>query len=174
MGMVRTGRWALLLVALMPLQAMAAVDAYMTIVGATQGKIMGGNVKQGGASEEIPLLSVIHNVSSPRDAATGLASGKRQHGTITVVKEIDAASPKFAQAFDTNEVLREVVIAYRSGGTGAAAGKTKTAQRIMLTNATITGLQKVGNTERITIDYLQIEVTYVNGSKAATDDWDAK
>jgi type VI secretion system Hcp family effector len=103
-----------------------------------------------------------------------MASGKRQHGTITVVKEIDAASPKFAQAFDTNEVLRQVVIAYRSGGIGAGAGKAKTAQKIMLTNATITGLQKVGNTERITIDYQQIEVTYVNGSKAATDDWDAK
>ena len=158
-------------VALLPMQAMAAIDAYLTIVGARQGKITGGNVKMGGGSEQIPLIAVVRNGGS-RDAATGMASGKRQHGSITVTKAIDSASPKFAQMFDSNEVAREVVITYRSSGGGAGAGKVKAAQRIMLTNATITELQRVGNTERITLDYQQIEVTYTNGSKAATDDWE--
>jgi Type VI secretion system effector, Hcp len=34
------------------------------------------------------------NIKSPRDIATGQASGKRQHQPITIRKEVDAASPK--------------------------------------------------------------------------------
>jgi hypothetical protein len=34
------------------------------------------------------------NIKSPRDAATGQASGKRQHEPITIKKELDKSSPK--------------------------------------------------------------------------------
>jgi hypothetical protein len=34
------------------------------------------------------------NIKSPRDIATGQATGKRQHQPITIRKEVDAASPK--------------------------------------------------------------------------------
>jgi hypothetical protein len=36
-------------------------------------------------------------VVSPRDMATGQASGKRQHGSITIVKEWGAASPELSK-----------------------------------------------------------------------------
>lgn len=35
-------------------------------------------------------------IYSPRDAATGMATGKRQHGSITIVKEWDAPSPQMS------------------------------------------------------------------------------
>lgn len=36
--------------------------------------------------------------TAPRDAATGQASGKRQHEPFVIMKLVDAASPKLAQA----------------------------------------------------------------------------
>lgn len=39
-----------------------------------------------------------HAVTSPRDAATGQASGKRQHKSITFTKELDKSSPLLAKA----------------------------------------------------------------------------
>lgn len=40
--------------------------------------------------------SVTTGVVSPRDAASGLNTGKRQHGVVTISKEWDAASPQLA------------------------------------------------------------------------------
>ena len=34
-----------------------------------------------------------YDVKSPRDSASGLPTGKRQHGTVTIVKEWSASSP---------------------------------------------------------------------------------
>jgi len=48
----------------------------------------------GHATEKDAVLHSSSSVQSPRDAATGQASGKRQHKPITVTKEVDKASPK--------------------------------------------------------------------------------
>jgi type VI secretion system secreted protein Hcp len=138
------------------------VDAYLTIEGTSQGKFKGEVSRAGAPADSIHLLSVARE-----PAATGLATGRRSHGVITIVREVDAASPKFAQALATNEVLKQVVITFHTSG----AGSGKDAQQIELTNATITGIRKSGNTETITLDYPTIAVTWVNGGKAATDDW---
>ena len=65
------------------------------------------------------------------------------------------------------EPLSQVTIVFGGGGSGAG----KAAQKIVLTNATILSIRKAGNSEQITLDYQTIEVTYVSGSKSATDDW---
>jgi type VI secretion system secreted protein Hcp len=144
--------------ALLPaVPAKAAVDAFMTVEGARQGPIKGD-----GMSEKIQLVSVV------RDTATGMSTGRRMHSTITITKEIDAASPKFATALVSNETLKTVVITFEGGSGGA-----KTAQRIVLTNATILSVRKAGGREQITLDYQAIEVTWTNGGKTATDDWNA-
>jgi len=135
--------------------AMAAVDAYMTVEGVKQGPIKGE-----GMSEKIQLVSVV------RDAATGMSVGRRMHSTITITKEVDAASPRFATALATNETLKLVTIVF-TGGSGGA----KTAQKIVLTNATILSVRKAGGNEMITLDYQNIEVTWTDGGKTAMDDW---
>jgi hypothetical protein len=42
-------------------------------------------------------VSTHYQVTSPRDAASGLATGKRQHKPITIIKEWDAATPQLAK-----------------------------------------------------------------------------
>jgi type VI secretion system secreted protein Hcp len=135
--------------------AMAAVDAFMTVEGVKQGPIKGE-----GMSEKMPLVSVV------RDTATGMSTGRRMHATITIVREVDAASPKFATALATNETLKLVTITFQGGSGGA-----KTAQKIELTNAIISSIRKSGRNEQITFEYQNIEVTWTNGGKTATDDW---
>jgi type VI secretion system secreted protein Hcp len=140
----------------------------MTIEGARQGKIKGGDVKTAG-TEQIRLTDVVRNEAPGGNAATGMATGRRQHGTITIVKEIDKASPMLYQAMSSNEVF-QVSIMYPSG----SAKTEKAAQKIDLGDAVITNVSKAGNSERITFTYQKIEVTYMNGSKSAQDAWDAK
>ena len=48
----------------------------------------------GHATEKNAVLNSSSSVQSPRDAASGQASGKRQHQPVTIKKEVDAASPK--------------------------------------------------------------------------------
>jgi type VI secretion system secreted protein Hcp len=161
MRIVHAGRLFVLCGALSALlsavPAMAAVNAYMTVKGAKQGPIKGDAM-----SDSIKLISVV------RDTPTGMSTGRRMHSTITIVREVDAASPKFATALSTNESLSEVVITLE-GATGGA----KTAQKIVLTNATILSIRKAGRNEQITLDYQAIQVTWSDGGKTATDDWEA-
>ena len=140
------------------LPAHAAFDAYMTIKGAKQGQIKGE-----GMSDQIHIVSVSRD--TPRE--TALPTGRRVHATITIVREIDKASPKLFQALSTNEVLSEVVINF-NGATGGA----KTAQKIVLTNAVILSVRKSGRNEVITLDYQAINVTWTDGGKTASDDWE--
>jgi type VI secretion system secreted protein Hcp len=139
--------------------AMAAIDAYMTLEGIKQGPIKGN-----GMTEQIHLVSVVRDTPM----ATGASVGRRRHSTITITKEIDAASPKLYTALVSNETFKSVVFTFQGG-----SGGEKTAQKIVLTNATILSVRKSGGNEMITFDYQTIEVTYTRGGKTAMDDWDA-
>ena len=138
-------------------QAMAAVDAFMTVKGLKQGPI-----KSDAMSESIPLLSVVRDTPM----ATGMAAGKRMHSTVTITKKIDVASPKLAMASSSNEMLSQVAITLAGG-----SGDAKAAQKIVLTNATIQSIRKAGSNEQITFEYQSIEVTYAKGGKTMMDDW---
>ena len=67
---------------------------------------------------------------------------------------------------NSNEKLSRVTIAFQGGSGGA-----KTAQTIVLTNATILNIRKSGGNEQITLDYQTIQVTYAKGGITAMDDW---
>ena len=161
MRIIQAGRLFLLCGAvsalLTAMPAMAAVDTFMTVTGSKQGAIKGEAM-----SERIHLVRV------ERDAATGMASGKRMHSPITVTKEIDAASPKFFTALNSHETLSEVTITFVGG-----SRREKTAEKIVLRNATILSIRKAGGNEMITLDYQAIEVTWTDGGKTMTDDWNA-
>jgi len=137
--------------------AYAAFDTFITIIGSRQGKFRGDAM-----SDQIKVVSVTRD--TPMAAA--MPTGRRMHATITITREIDKASPRFTQALATNELLPEVVINF----VGATGGE-KTAQKIVLTNATILSVRKAGGNEMITLDYQNIEVTWVKGGVSASDDW---
>jgi type VI secretion system Hcp family effector len=139
--------------------AMAAVNAYMTVTGGKQGPI-----RSVGTVDKIPLVSVVRNAPM----GSGVPAGKRMHSTITVTRKLDAASPKLATALNSNETLKTVSIIFEGG-----SGDEKTAQKIVLTNATVASIRYAGGNEVITFDYQAIEVSYAKGGKTATDDWEA-
>lgn len=56
------------------------------------------------------LDNSVSEVVSPRDAASGLPTGKRQHKPMTITKELDKSSPKLAESVS-------------SPGSGGGAGK---------------------------------------------------
>lgn len=143
------------------LQAIAAVNAYMTFD--TKEEKMKGDPSRASSPERIRLISVA------REASTGMATGKRMHKPFTITKEVDASSPMLKQALAKGSVVGDVTIVFE----GAGAGTAKTAQKIVLKDAIITGIQMVGKSETISMDYQTIEVTYTNGSKSAADDWES-
>jgi type VI protein secretion system component Hcp len=51
-----------------------------------------------------------HAVTSPRDAATGMATGKRMHKPITITKELDKSSPLLAKAVAAGTPIPKAVI----------------------------------------------------------------
>jgi type VI secretion system Hcp family effector len=157
--------WLCGMLALLPaVRAAASVDAYMTVVEGKQKPIAGETAKPVGLEGQIRLTWVTHQ----RGTAEAMTD-RRQHNPITVTKQIDQFTPKLAHAMTSRENLSDVTIVYEGGGAGAA--KEKAAQKIVLTDATITGIRNMGRTEEITLEYQKIEVTYVSGGKTAADDW---
>jgi type VI secretion system secreted protein Hcp len=157
---VRLAAWVLVSAMLPAVPAVAAINAYMTIEGTKQGKIKGDAM-----AEKISVSAVIHQTKM--DGIPDMATGRRQHGSVTITKEIDAASPKLMQAMNTHESLSNVSIVFRSTGAG------KSVQTLVLKNAMITAIRLSRHTETIDIEYTTIEVTWTDGGKTATDDWES-
>ena len=163
-----------------------AYEFYVTIEGTTQGAFKGESPRKAHTAK-LSGLSYNHEIKSPRDIATGQASGKRQHAPIRVSKEWGAASPQLFQALCTNEVLTTVLFEfYRT----TREGKEECYHTITLTDATISqirymtgaGLDSAGTSkttsshdthelEEIAFTYRRIEAESKTGQTMAMDDW---
>ena len=81
-------------------------------------------------------------VEIPFDPASGQSTGKRQHKPLTIVKNLDKASPKLFLAAVTNENLKQVTcVFYQNNGGGAP----QPFFRMQLQNARITETDIGGN-----------------------------
>jgi type VI secretion system secreted protein Hcp len=88
-----------------------AMPCFMKVEAEKQGAIDGScDIK--GHEKAILAYGLDHKIEMPRDPQTGLSSGKRIHGPLSVVKEIDKSSPKLYQALCTGEHLKKVEIKY--------------------------------------------------------------
>lgn len=160
------------------LPAQAALNAYLTIKGSKQGTIQ-GSVAQKGREGTILVFSTDHSVKVPVDTATGLPTGKRQHGAFVVRKEVDRSSPLLYQALVSNETLTEVVLKFY---TPDPTGMEVNHYTVRLTSARLTSIKLVQpNTknadaaklplqEEISFSYQKIEWTWTNGGVSAQDD----
>jgi type VI secretion system secreted protein Hcp len=149
-----------------------AYEAYVSIKGTKQGQIKGEGTQGKRKDKWVPILSFHYSVQSPRDVATGLASGKREHKPIVITKEWGAASPQILQALTTNEVLSSVEIEF----TKTDRGHETVYQTIKLTNASIVAFgPHVGSTppgshlhgekyESLTLEYRDEFVTGSGGA----------
>ncbi|MDQ6770462.1 MAG: type VI secretion system tube protein Hcp [Gemmatimonadota bacterium] len=118
---------------------MLAYEFSVQIEGTKQGKFKGDPGRAGGAaSDKIRGLAFQYEVTSPRDLASGQATGKRQHKPIIVTKEWGASSPQLFEALATNEVLK-VTFEFL---TTKADGTEEVFETIKLANATISDIKQ--------------------------------
>ena len=166
------------------LRMLAAASSFdVTIEGTKQGRFKGERGR-----DKIAGLAFHYDVKSPRDAATGMASGKRQHGAITFTKAVDSSSPQIFQALIGNEVLKSVLFEFR--GT-SADGQEMIFYQMTLTNASISEVEQYAGMsgqvttaeakhsgvadssllEDVSLTFQRIEVVSQVGKTMAADDW---
>jgi type VI secretion system Hcp family effector len=74
-----------------------------------------------------------------RNAGLAQGTGEPQYRPVIITREVDAASPKFLQAWVTKEVLKSVKINWSRGGNGKLSPRYTTE----LSNALITNIKRV-------------------------------
>ena len=163
-----------------------AQQVFCKIVGQKQG-VIAGDVTIKGLEDRIGVVAVSEGVSSPRDPASGLPTGKRVHKPFVIVKQLDKASPSLFMAAVTNENLSSVdcSIYRRSGG-------RQPYFEIKLQDATITSFDikaredrdndrddlasrnaTLGTFETVQLVFRRITLTDTVHGTTATDDWEA-
>src|SRR4051812_24272 len=98
-----------------------ALNSYLTLKGKKQGSIKGG-VTQKGREGQIMVIAVSHEIVSPRDAASGLPTGRRQHKPLVITKEVDQSSPLLYNALVNNETITSFVLNFYRPSSRAGAG----------------------------------------------------
>jgi type VI secretion system secreted protein Hcp len=142
----------------------AAAGAFIQIEGAKQGQFK-GEVTRKGNTQWIPIVVIALDVESPRDAGSGLPTGRRMYKPITITKEWGAASPQFQRSLAEHESLKQVVIEFVRTG---SQGKEQVYRTVTLTNAFVTRIQKraaslAGRSDKMEQDKMEqeeIELTY--------------
>lgn len=156
--------------------AHAALNSYLRVTGDVQGEIR-GSVTQAGREDSIEVYGFSHEVMSPRDAASGLPTGKRQHKPFSITTAIDRSTPLLFNALVNNENLTE----FRLGlWRPSRSGKEEQYYTIELQNASVASIRiESGEDARsphkaiITFTYQKIIETWEDGGITAEDDWES-
>jgi type VI secretion system secreted protein Hcp len=114
-----------------------ADNIYVSVKGTKQGQFKGDALRQN-LPDKMVARKFFYEVTSPRDAATGMVSARRQHKPVVITKEWGAASPQFFQALVGSEPLTEVLIDFV--GTDPKSGQEILTHRFRLTNAAVTSI----------------------------------
>ncbi|MET0839771.1 MAG: type VI secretion system tube protein Hcp [Marmoricola sp.] len=154
-----------------------ATEFYVTVEGSRQGRLQGESIREA-HRDQLTGLSFRYAVTSPRDVASGAASGRRQHQPVSFVKEWGPASPQLFQALVTNEALTKVRFEFVRD---SADGEEIVYQTLELSNASITAIEQYLNgepdpppdpraLEKISFTFQHIEITNLAGQTTAVDD----
>ena len=93
-----------------PASAAVGVTINMKVKGRHQGDFKGDDNAPARLAGLITVTGYQFEIVSPRDPATGQASGKRSFKPVVVTHVVGGSSPQFLTAASTNEVLTSVVI----------------------------------------------------------------
>jgi type VI secretion system secreted protein Hcp len=95
-----------------------ALDLFMTVKGKKQGDISKeastpGSIGQAARSDtkfhnKITVVGFDSGIVVPRDMASGVATGTRNHQPVKLIKLFDRASPLLWQALANNELLEDI------------------------------------------------------------------
>ena len=155
------------------------MPGYLTLSGQTQGKIEGGCTIKGHEGT-ILVQGVDHTIEIPKSIQTGLPTGRRIHGPLTITKEIDKASPKLFQALTSGEQLTDAKLEYYRI---SPQGKEELYYTVEIKNAIITSMHKfvpmcldpanksMGHMEAVSFTYETIIETFTPDGIEAEDSW---
>jgi type VI secretion system secreted protein Hcp len=163
-----------------------ALNAYLKLKGQKQGEIK-GSVTQKGRENKIMVIATSHEIHSPRDAASGLPTGKRMHKPFVVTKEIDKSSPLLYNALVNNENISDWELQFWTPQTKAQQGIGTEVNHytVRLYNANIASINfrmlnnrverdaRFAEYEEVAFTYQKIEWTWNEGGIMAVDDWEA-
>ena len=163
-----------------------ALTAYLKLKGQKSGEIK-GSVTQKGRENKIMVFEFDHEIISPRDAASGLPTGKRMHKPVKITCEIDKATPIMYQVLTTNENIIEWELQFWTPQLKATTGVGTEVQHytIKLTNANLAQIQahsafnkdpdlmKYPDMIDYYFTYQKIEWTWNDGGITAGDDWES-
>jgi len=163
-----------------------ALNAYLKLKVQKQGDIK-GSVTQKGREGKIMVIAVSHEIVSPRDAASGLPTGKRMHKPFIITKELDKSSPLLYNALVSNENIPEWELQFWTPQLKATSGTGTEVQHytVKLTNANIASidfrmdnnkhpdLMKFAEYEQVAFTYQKISWTWNDGGITAEDDWES-
>lgn len=153
-----------------------AYEFYVTIEAAKQGRLAGETSRET-QEGKIAGIGFSYEVSSGRDAASGQASGKRQHGPVTFTKEWGAASPQLFTALVTNEPISSALFEFvRSNDVGVE----HVFHTIRLTEAAVTSIHQYvaaqdeaelenPELEDVVLTFRGIEIENLDGATSASD-----
>jgi len=164
-----------------------ALNAYLKMTGQKQGDIK-GSVTQKGREGTIAVIAVSHSIISPRDAASGLPTGKRMHKPFVITQELDQSMPLSYNALCQNENISKWELQFWTTAYQDRTQSVGTEMQhftIKLTNASICSidfrmannkhpdLMKFSEFAEVAFVYQKIEWTWVKGGITAMDDWEA-
>ena len=151
--------------------AHAAPEFAVAVTGQLQGKFKSETTRKG-FEEKFVGLFFEYEVTSPRDPATGQATGKRVHKPIRIKKAWGPASLQFIAALTKNELLTVVMDFFATDPSGIAVLD----HTIKLTNASVASYKSSAEvatptpqTDTIELVYQTLEVTDHRGKGAVTD-----
>jgi type VI secretion system secreted protein Hcp len=156
-----------------------ALPAYLTLTGEKQGAIK-GSCKQKGREDTILVQAVEHQVTIPRDPQTGLATGKRVHHPLTILKAVDKASPLLYMALTSGEHMKNVVLMYyqiNEKGQEENYFTTTLEDAIIVSikawkkNTLDPSFSQLGDMEEVSFTYRKIIWRSVKDGVESEDDW---
>jgi type VI secretion system secreted protein Hcp len=170
---------AALLSALLSVTPVAHADAiYLFATGAKTG-VLKGEVTQKGREGSSEVTHLQHEIISPRDPASGMATGRRQHKPLVLSHPFGVMAVQLMNAAATNEVLRDVTIKVWGQD---VQGRDTLHTTIRLTNASVASvsMSTVGQAravqmmQDVALTYQKIEVTDNVGNVVMTDDFNSQ
>lgn len=155
-----------------------AYEFYITIEGTSQGKFKGESDREK-HKDKLAGFQFRSAVVSPRESASGQATGKRRHEPVVVHKKIGKATPMISKALCTNEVLKSVLFEFMHTN---EKGEEEVVFTIKLTNATVSsqvmivpdpdeGTQEHAFYEEVQFTFQKIEWEHTVAKTVALDDW---
>jgi len=134
-------------------------------------------VKWGGdraASDWTPIFGYSREISRPRDAASGLPTGKRQHKPFVITKPIDKLTPLFLGANVAGTPLEGIELLLvntdRDGNSSAFFTVTLYQPNIVIRRADVPSPSEPP-TEQVAFVYQNITWTYEPSGDSAADSW---